>query len=129
MWSFFLPQLSKNQNKKAQEKMVEDIRYRIKRVISHRIRISLINQSSNKTHKALELLGCSLNEFRDHLEAKFKPGMLWDNFGQDGWHLDHVRPCASYDLKDEVQLRECFNYTNYQPLWASENIRKFNLAG
>ena len=60
----------------------------------------------------------------DHLEKQFQPGMSWDNHGYDGWHVDHIRPCASFDLTDEEQVRKCFHYTNLQPLWAKDNLRK-----
>jgi hypothetical protein len=48
--------------------------------------------------------------------------MTWDNYGE--WHVDHIQPCASFDLSDPKQLAECFNWSNLQPLWAKENISK-----
>ena len=48
--------------------------------------------------------------------------MTWDNHGE--WHIDHIKPCASFDLTDADQQRECFNYTNLQPLWAKDNLSK-----
>ena len=59
-----------------------------------------------------------------HLEALFQPGMTWDNHAIDGWHIDHIRPCTSFDLTDPEQQRQCFHYTNLQPLWAFDNISK-----
>lgn len=50
--------------------------------------------------------------------------MSWDNYGLRGWHIDHIRPVASFDLTDEKQLYECFNYKNTQPLWAEDNLKK-----
>ena len=70
-----------------------------------------------------ELLVCSLKELREHLEAQFKPGMSWNNYGPN-WHIDHIVPCASFDLSSPDQQRRCFHYTNLQPLWAAENISK-----
>ena len=57
-----------------------------------------------------------------YLEKQFKPGMTRENHGK--WHVDHIRPCASFDLIDPQQQRDCFHYSNLQPLWASENISK-----
>lgn len=87
-----------------------------------RIRISIKEQAGNKAYKTVELLGCSVGECRKYLESKFLPGMSWDNYGD--WHIDHIIPCASFDLtKPEEQLK-CFHYTNLQPLWATDNIKK-----
>jgi DNA/RNA endonuclease G (NUC1) len=59
-----------------------------------------------------------------HLEAKFLPGMTWDNYGVHGWHIDHIIPCAAFDLSKETEQRKCFHFTNLQPLWAKDNLRK-----
>ena len=89
------------------------------------IRIRMRNAlKNNKTSKSLELLGCTIQEAREHLEKQFKEGMTWDNHGYKGWHIDHIIPCASFDLTDLEQQKKCFHYTNLQPLWASENLYK-----
>lgn len=72
-----------------------------------------------KYFRTSKYLGCSFLEFRKHVESLFWPGMAWDNFKQ--WELDHIRPCASFDLKDPAQVAECFNFKNYQPLWKDDN--------
>ena len=72
------------------------------------------------------LLGCSDTEFRCYLESKFAPGMGWRNFGVRGWHVDHIIPCAAFDLTDPDQQRQCFHYTNLQPLWSDLNEWKRN---
>ncbi len=46
----------------------------------------------------------------------------WSNYGE--WHVDHIRPCASFDLNDPVSLSQCFHYTNLQPMWALDNAKK-----
>ena len=69
-------------------------------------------------------MGCTTDELVAHLEKQFTPGMTWDNWAYRGWHIDHIRPCASFDLADPEQQRECFHYTNLQPLWAVDNMRK-----
>jgi hypothetical protein len=77
-----------------------------------------------KKSKTLELLGCEIKDFRAHIESLFTPGMGWSNFGL--WHLDHIKPCSSFNLHDEAQQRACFHFSNLQPLWAADNLRKSN---
>ena len=69
------------------------------------------------------LIGCSFHQFREYISSLFTEGMSWNNWGRgDGnWHLDHKRPCASFDLSNPEQLAECFHYSNYQPLWSRDN--------
>jgi hypothetical protein len=71
---------------------------------------------------SFSLVGCSVEFLRRYIEAKFETGMSWDNYGE--WHVDHIRPCASFDLSDKEQVIQCFNWRNLQPMWASENIIK-----
>ena len=73
---------------------------------------------------ALLLLGCSIEQFKNHIQSLFKPEMNFSNHGKKGWHIDHIRPCSSFDMSDPVQRSVCFHYTNLQPLWAVENIKK-----
>ena len=91
-----------------------------------RLRSLLKNQiTANGGRKAVKtemLLGCTLAQAQAHLEAQFLPGMSWDNHGE--WHIDHIRPCASFDLTDPEQQKQCCHYTNLQPLWAADNLAK-----
>lgn len=76
-------------------------------------------------HSSLsKYLGCSIEELKIHLELKWLPGMSWDNYAYEGWHVDHVRPLASFDLADPAQFHQAFHYTNLQPLWAIDNLHK-----
>ena len=77
---------------------------------------------STKSGSITELIGCTIEECRQHLENQFEAGMSWDNHGE--WHIDHRRPCASFDLVNEEEQRMCFHYTNLQPLWATDNLSK-----
>ena len=104
------------------EKRATDLNHRLKGCLSHLVREAL--KHCYKSAATLELLGCSLEKVRAHLEAQFLPGMSWDNWTSDGWHIDHIRPCASFDLSDPEQQRACFHYSNLQPLWASDNCAK-----
>jgi hypothetical protein len=71
-----------------------------------------------------ELLGGDIETVKTHIEKQFTEGMSWDNYGYYGWHIDHIIPCASFDLTDPEQQKRCFHYTNLQPLWAEDNLRK-----
>lgn len=75
-----------------------------------------------KSSSMLKLLGCSLEQLKEHLESQFLIGMSWDTYGS--WHIDHIRPCASFDLSKPEQQATCFHYSNLQPLWASDNLKK-----
>ena len=77
-----------------------------------------------KSASTLELIGCDLDFLQIHLEHQFTPGMTWANHNYEGWHIDHIRPCASFDLTDPEQQKQCFNYTNLQPMWGTENMSK-----
>jgi hypothetical protein len=96
----------------------------LKKIISYRVREELKKNNIKKISKSPELLGCTVQEAREHLEKQFKEGMTWENHGLYGWHIDHIIPCASFDLTDPDQQKKCFHYTNLQPLWAKENLIK-----
>ena len=80
--------------------------------------------SFTKPEATCDLLGCTPREYLNHLRSLYKPGMTGENYGK--WHVDHIRPCSSFNLSDEGERRKCFHYTNTQPLWAKENISKGN---
>lgn len=74
--------------------------------------------------RIVQLLGCEWVEFMSHIERQFAPGMTWENHGRGGWHFDHIRPMSSFDLTVEEQLKQACHFTNVQPLWAADNVRK-----
>lgn len=84
------------------------------------------NISIHKCDKTFALIGCTIQAVIKHLESLWKPGMNWKNHSLYGWHIDHIRPCSSFDLTDPAQQRLCFHWTNLQPLWACENLEKSN---
>lgn len=71
----------------------------------------------------MTLIGCTVELLRVWLEAKWKPGMTWGNYGER-WHVDHIVPVAEFDLRKETHQRQCFHYSNLQPLWKRENLSK-----
>ena len=83
----------------------------------------IAKSASTKAASTKELLGCSEEFLMSYLESQFEDWMTWDNYGPD-WHVDHIKPCASFDLTDPKQQEECFHWSNLQPLSASENMSK-----
>lgn len=94
---------------------------RLRKSVMNRIWSAMKNQRVNGVG-SFSLVGCPVGFLRSYIEGKFETGMSWDNYG--AWHVDHIRPCASFDLSDKEQVLQCFNWRNLQPMWASENISK-----
>ena len=110
-----------DRNKRNQKaRLATDPLYRA--VENMRSRIYNVLKGTSKYAPTLELLGCTPEHFRFHIEQQFTDGMTWDNYGE--WHLDHIQPCASFDQTDPEQQKQCWHYTNYQPLWAEDNMKK-----
>lgn len=86
-----------------------------------RVRLHIALKGKSKSERTLKLVGCGIEELKSHLQSQFKEGMNWDNYGMYGWHIDHIRPCSSFELSKEEEQRKCFHYSNLQPLWAEEN--------
>lgn len=76
---------------------------------------------SKSRHPSL-LFGCSAHFMRQHIESQFKRGMTWDN--RKDWHIDHIRPCASFEFEEKSDALVCFNWKNLRPVSASVNARK-----
>lgn len=91
-------------------------------LLRNRVRAALKAKTRQLT--ALELIGCTLEELRSHLESRFLPGMCWNNHTLKGWHIDHVIPCSAFDLSKKEDQRRCFNYKNLRPLWWIDNLKK-----
>jgi len=87
-----------------------------------RSRMGLALNGNLKADRTLALVGCSAQECKDHLAAQFVDGMTWEN--RTEWQVDHIKPCAAFDLSIESEQRACFHYTNLQPLWAADNLAK-----
>jgi hypothetical protein len=76
------------------------------------------------SERTMKSTGCTIQFLKGWLESRFLPGMSWDNYGNHGWHVDHVIPCNAFDLNDPAQALQCFHYSNLQPLWAKDNLQK-----
>ena len=118
-------QINKEQTNKRHKlyrryKLKTDINYKISSYLRMRIYDALKN--NYKSARTMELIGCSIEQLRKHLQRQFKADMSFSNYGK--WHIDHIRPCASYNLSNPEEQKKCFNWQNLQPLWASENYSK-----
>ena len=69
------------------------------------------------------LIGCEIDFLMYHIQKQFTKGMNWNNYGD--WHIDHIKPCALFDLSKSKEQNICFNFKNLQPLWAIDNFRKY----
>jgi hypothetical protein len=111
-----------------------DINYKLAKILRGRTRTAIAKVKLKlgieivKCDNQIALLGCTLNELKNHMENKFLPGMTWQNhgYGDNKWHIDHIIPCDSFDLSKEEEQRKCFHYSNLQPLWQHDNLSKSN---
>ena len=100
-----------------------DPNFKMRNTLRSRIWTVLKRRNTTRLGSTLTLLGVnSVETVIKHIEKQFKNGMTWNNHGE--WHLDHIKPCASFDLTCPVQQLACFNYKNLQPLEAFENMSK-----
>ena len=93
-----------------------------------RARTHKVLSGINKSKSTLVLLGCTFEEFRIYLEKLFTVGMSWENYGMGlgKWNIDHIVPCSIFDLESAVEQKQCFHFSNHQPLWAPDNLEKYN---
>jgi 5-methylcytosine-specific restriction endonuclease McrA len=105
-------------NKWFKEKTQTDILFRLKRNLRTRI-YKFIGKSSIRTK---DIVGINSKQLKDYLENQFKDEMCWENYGE--WHIDHIIPLSSAKTEEEI-YKLCY-YTNLQPLWKIDNIKKSN---
>jgi len=119
-WDWLLPKKNELKNKSR----ANNPEYRLILNMRERIRFAVKTAKGFKKQRTRELLGCSAQFLIGYLEAKFEIGMSWENYGE--WHIDHIIPCAAFDLKNLQAQEECFHYTNLQPLWKEDNLKKLD---
>ena len=108
--------------KREYDRYHNDINFRLSCILRRRLRDALKFQMKNGS--AVKDLGCSIEELKFYIQSKFQPGMSWDNYGPEKWHIDHIKSLASFDLTNRKELLEACHYTNLQPLWAEDKWRK-----
>jgi hypothetical protein len=112
---------NKDQRNKYQKNRLDtDVNHRVLKNL--RVRLYKAVKNNVKSASTKELLGCTSDELKIHLENKFTDGMNWDNYGE--WHIDHILPCCSFDMSSSDKQKECFHFSNLQPLWAIDNLIK-----
>lgn len=111
-------------NERHKKRRKSDMEFKIINNLRSRVGKIIKSHGAIKSRHTIELVGCDIKYFLKHIESKFLPGMTWENYGLRGWHIDHIKPCAAFDLRDFEQQKECFNYRNLQPLWWVDNLKK-----
>jgi len=103
-------------------KYASDIPYKLSKLVTH----AHLRATGKRIGKQ-GFLGCTLEEYKEYLESKFQQGMTWDNHTVDGWHIDHILPLneSGTTLTEEEKIKR-LHYTNTQPLWAEDNMKKGN---
>lgn len=105
-------------------KYVEILQNKVKRDLRCRLTASVKRRGLYKSGSSIENLGCSVLELIAYLESKFQEGMTWQNHSLQGWHIDHILPLGSFNLSNLEQLKKACHYSNLQPLWALDNLKK-----
>ena len=109
-------------NRHTKERRRVDLNFKL--TSNLRNRMTKVLKGINKSASTIELIGCTIDELWIHMESKFTDGMTRENHGK--WHVDHIKACTKFDLTHPKQQQICFNYTNLQPLWALDNMKKGN---
>ena len=99
-----------------------DINFRLTELCRRRLRHAL--KGNSKTASTMKLIGCTIDELRQHIESKFEPWMNWENQGLGGWDVEHIKACFHFNMEDPQQQRACFNWSNLQPMEHIANIKK-----
>lgn len=100
-----------------------DIQYILAKRLRTRLYCAL--KGNFKAGSAVRDLRCSIAEFKEHLESQFAEGMSWNNYGKDGWSMDHIIPLHSVNLTDREQFLRVCHFSNLRPLWQTENVRRY----
>jgi hypothetical protein len=101
-----------------------DPKWRALMTCKRRMWILFKSAGIKKNTRSAELMGIDRDGFYAYIESLWLPGMTWANRGIRGWHIDHIKPCSLFDMTDPEQAKACWHYTNLQPLWWKDNLRK-----
>ena len=110
--------------KYVKKRKSEDPLYKLMILMRDRLNKFYLYSSLNKNNTTFDIIGCTPQILKEHLENQFTDGMNWDNHGLFGWHIDHIIPLSSANTEEE--LYKLCHYSNLQPLWAEDNLKKSN---
>jgi len=113
------PKINARQSKYDKQRRAADPLYRLAKNTRNMVLRYMVDGKRKRTQ---QIIGCTYEELRLHLEQQFTEGMTWENYGINGWHVDHIQPLASAKTEDEL-VALC-HYTNLQPLWCLDNLSK-----
>lgn len=113
------------QNEYGKKRYKEDRKFALKKNLRDRLSKALKSKKWKKNTKFSEYIGCTLDELKTHIQLKFTEGMTWDNYGE--WEIDHIYPLSL--AKTEEEMYKLCHFSNLQPLWRSDNIKKSNKVG
>ena len=110
----------------SQKRRKTDPVFRLMGNIRTRFYLFLNSKKIHKKNKTFDLVGCTPKELKEYIEKKFLPGMSWDNYQLNTWNIDHIKPLSLAKNIDDIIRLKLMHYTNLQPLWALDNLRKSN---
>jgi len=113
------PKINKTQSAYVKKRCAVDPLFKLRKNTRKMVSRYMLGEKSKRTQ---EIIGCTYEELKLHIEKQFIEGMTWDNYGFDGWHIDHIKPLAMATNQDEVIASN--HYTNLQPLWCLDNLSK-----
>jgi hypothetical protein len=115
--------ISERSKKYNKNRLHSDVLFKLKTYVRNRISKFLKFKKISKKNRTFEIVGCCPESLKLHIEKQFTEGMSWELMGSK-IHIDHIIPLSS--AKTEEEIYKLCHYTNLQPLWASDNLRKYN---
>ena len=106
-------------------KLKTDPVYKFEKNLRTRVYQAFTAQNQKKKQRTRKYLDCTTKFFQEWICFQLYDGMTLENYG-DWWHIDHVKPCAKFDLSDEIQAKECFHWSNCRPYLRTKNNEKYD---
>jgi hypothetical protein len=117
------PHAKSVRNEKERLRYRQDAKYRMEKCLRAAVTQAVRLQRAKKSCQIKHLIGCSSERLVEHIGRQFLPSMSWENYATT-WEIDHIRPCASFDLSDPEEQKACFHFTNLRPYEKQKNRKK-----